>query len=509
MSNLVDHIEESILTRRLFRRGQSILVAVSGGLDSMVLLYSLHQLAAKQNWRLVVAHFNHQLRGRSSDADETLVRQTATTLKLPIVVERAHVKQFAAQRGLSVEMAARRLRHEFFARTTRTLNSQLSTLNSPFVVALAHHADDQVELFFLRLLRGTGGEGLAGMKWVTGLSILNSQRSTKLRLVRPLLDLDKAALAGFARQQGIKFREDASNRSVEFLRNRIRHELIPLLRKHYQPALDRTTLRLMEIVGQEAAFVTQTASAWLNSHLPTHSPANLRSSKVGKWESGKVAKTLSLTLNSHLSSLNFLDLPVAVQRRVVQLQLLELGVAGDFDLVEELRGATDRVITVTPQLSLYRDSSGRIHTTRPETNPFESAQTTLEFTGKKGRTVFDCVKIQWQIEPGGLPSFRPSTLNSQPSTFPCEHFDADKVGSPIVLRHWQPGDRFQPIGMSSRVKLQDLFTNQKIPRSERRGLIVAVSATGELFWVEGMRISELFKLDKRTVRRLKWEWRRR
>ncbi|MDB6023305.1 MAG: tRNA(Ile)-lysidine synthetase, partial [Pedosphaera sp.] len=136
----------SIAERRPFRRGEAILVAVSGGLDSMVLLHLLSHLAKVKEWRLTVAHFNHQLRGRSSDADERLVERTAKKLGLPFVVDRANVRQYAREHKLSLEMAARKLRHGFLARAAAERNIR--------TIALAHHANDQVELFFVRLLRG-------------------------------------------------------------------------------------------------------------------------------------------------------------------------------------------------------------------------------------------------------------------------------------------------------------------------------------------------------------------
>jgi len=225
VNSLLGQVQESIARRRLFRRGQSILVAVSGGADSMALLHVLHGLAARNRWRLTVAHFNHGLRGRSSDADGRLVARTAKKLGLPFVSERADVRQFASAHKLSIEMAARKVRHDFLARAAarRRISS----------VALAHHADDQLELFFLRLLRGSGGEGLAGMKWRNP-----SPSSPKIELIRPLLDQPKSALKSFAAEMKIPFREDATNALLEIQRNRIRHELLPLLREKYQPALD-------------------------------------------------------------------------------------------------------------------------------------------------------------------------------------------------------------------------------------------------------------------------------
>ena len=221
MTDLLQLVEENIQSRKLFKRGQKIMVAVSGGLDSMVLLHVLRKFSARHKWKVTVAHFNHQLRGRASDADEKLVRKTAAAMKLQFMVERADVKQFARESKLSIEMAARKLRHEFFARAAR--KQKIKT------IALAHHADDQVELFFLRLLRGAGGEGLAGMKWQS-----SSPADKKITLVRPLLDLSKEELRRFARENKIQFRDDATNFSSNFLRNRIRHELLPLLREKYQ-----------------------------------------------------------------------------------------------------------------------------------------------------------------------------------------------------------------------------------------------------------------------------------
>ena len=243
---------ENIRARQLFGPGQRILVAVSGGVDSMVLLHVLHELAAGHGWRLTVAHLNHQLRGRSSEADERLVRRTAQKLQLPLVAERAAVRELARSRGLSLEMAARKLRHDFLARTAKRRHIP--------VVALAHHADDQLELFFLRLLRGSGGEGLAGMKWRTP-----SPSDAGIELVRPLLDQPKAVLVEYAADHRIRYREDASNAVLDFQRNRIRHELLPLLRRKYQPALDKTISRVMDIVGAEAEFVGGEAEEWLGA----------------------------------------------------------------------------------------------------------------------------------------------------------------------------------------------------------------------------------------------------
>ncbi|MGD0814499.1 MAG: tRNA lysidine(34) synthetase TilS [Verrucomicrobiota bacterium] len=454
MSDLTGHIETSIRDQRLFRDGQRILAAVSGGVDSMVLLELLHRLSKIHRWKLTVAHFNHQLRGAASDADERLVRKTARKLRLPLVAGRGNVQELARESGVSVEMAARKLRHDFFAATAAKLRIP--------TVALAHHADDQVELFFLRLLRGTGGGGLAGMKWSNP-----SPSAPKIRLARPLLDLPKDALQSFAKVNKLVFSEDASNASIDILRNRVRRELIPLLTRHYQPALTRTVLRLMDVVGADADFVALTAGEWI---------------KGGRTP-------------------DFDHLPVAAQRQIIHLQLRQARLSPDYDLIEHLRLRADQWMAVSADCSVSRDASGMVHRRRQASIPFSSSQRKLSLTGRKGAPVFDGLKVHWEIvdDRGMIAAGKQANV---------EHFDADKVGAPIWLRHWRPGDRFQPIGTASPRKLQDLFTNLKVPPAERRGRVVAATRQGKIFWVEGLRMAEEFKLDKSTTRKLKWSWRR-
>lgn len=515
MSELPSHVEQSIRARGLFVRGQRLLVAVSGGVDSMVLLHVLRELAPRHGWRLMVAHLNHALRGRSSDADERLVRRTAECLKLPIRVERVDVRRFARLHRLSLEMAARKVRHDFLARAAaqREIPS----------IALAHQADDQLELFFLRLFRGSSGDGLAGMKWRNP-----SPSNREIELVRPLLDQPKSSLLKYAAEAGIRFREDASNASRDIQRNRIRHELLPLLRTNYQPALSKIILRMTDILGAEAEFAARAASAWLG-----------RRSR-GK-QAGKRAETeRGLDLPAFpCASHPFEELPVAVQRRVIQLQLLRQGVVADFFLVEELRSAADRPVTIGPLnqaiegrgsfggpgiptenfcaaidswdgpavggkpllLAAIRDRAGLVHLQNPEPEAFRSGSMSLVLEGRAGEAQFAGAVIQWRIgrSPG---SCRRRPRKGQ------ESFDADRIGPSILLRHWQPGDRFQPIGMSQPLKLQDFFTNEKVPPILRRQLIVAANKDGEVFWVEGMRIAERFKLSKATIRRLQWRWER-
>jgi len=454
VSEFLQRVEVEIQNRQLVSRSQKILVAVSGGADSLVLLHVLVSLAEKNRWQISVAHFNHQLRGLASDADERLVKRTAEKLRLKFFNSGADVKRFATRSKISVEMAARKLRHEFLARVAR--EHKIST------IALAHHADDQAELFFLRLLRGAGGEGLAGMKWVS-----RSPVDKKLLLIRPFLGFTKIDLLAYAQAQAVSFREDASNASADFLRNRVRHELLPLLAEKYQPGIYQTVTRLMEIVGTEAEFVSAAAHQWLAKPSPA-----------------------------------FEHLAWAVQRQVVNQQLHAHGVTADFELVEQLRRQMGKFISVGKDLFVacvagklnWRTTAAEIF--NPAALTVSLAKRTVQFGGRKFSWSRELVRSG---QGGGPVKARMSALEL------LESFDADEVGLNIILRHWRSGDRFQPIGMPKAVKLQDLFVNAKIPAARRHELILATTAAGEIFWVEGLRIGEQFKLTRETKAKLEWK----
>jgi tRNA(Ile)-lysidine synthase len=293
------------------------------------------------------------------------------------------------------------------------------------------------------------------------------------------------------------FREDASNRWTEIPRNRLRHGLLPLLRRRYQPALERVILRLMDVLGEESEFLIELAQGWIGHRL------------------GQETKPDSLWNRP------FSELPVALQRRCLQLQLLRWGVAGDFDLVERLRlqpgeptsipgtgktgrkakGARAAKPAAPPPRVVWRDPEGILQFQEPKLALFGQKSVGLTLKVPAGKVRFDGTEIRWRFN-----TVHPRL--PRPRQGAQEWFDANCVGSNICLRHWQPGDRFQPIGLGKSVKLQDFFTNEKIPRRQRHELIVATTGEGEIFWVEGLRISERFKLTPQTNRCLQLRWKR-
>jgi tRNA(Ile)-lysidine synthase len=326
-----------------------------------------------------------------------------------------------------------------------------------------------VEQFFLRLLRGAGGAGLAGMALMGP-----SPADTRLTLVRPLLGVTKSDLVAHALAAGIIWREDASNRSGDHLRNRLRNELLPLLRNKYQPALDATVLRAMEMVGAEAKFVETVARQWCQSR---------RTRPVGRKSGAGEA---------------FTALPLAVQRKVIQRDLIRNGLEPDFDLVESLRTREAVWVSVGASLAVCREATGELRLRRSNPLQFKRTRLAVKLVQPKGAVSFDGRNFQWRI--GSAQPFD----RRAPRPALTERFDADKVGGQIILRHWRAGDRFQPIGMSVPVKLQDLFVNTKVPASLRRRLVLATTKTGVIFWVETLRIAGPFKITPQTRRQLTW-----
>lgn len=443
---------EQLVREGLFKAGDRLVLAVSGGLDSMVLLHLLKAAVPSQSWKLHVAHFNHCLRGPESDADARFVRQTAEELGLPYHEEAAPVESLKGP-GESLEMAARRLRHAFLARTA-------VSVGAPKVV-LAHHLDDQVELFYLRLLRGAGSEGLGGMR-----SKAPSPACSEITLLRPLLEIPRATLLASATKRGLDYREDASNRSLKPRRNQLRHELLPLLRDRFQPALTEVTGRMMQLLRDEAAVVEHLAAVWLSGAADP-----------------------------------FPALLPGLQRQILRLQLRRLGVDAPFDRVEELRLNPEHQVNLDRHRRGWRDANGRVHLEEAVPSPQfsqEILRIDLEAHGNEAR--FSGRGFQWKFDDSPAPA--PSMARSGNG----EEFDASKVGTRICLRHWRPGDRYQPIGMSAPLRLQDWFTNRKVARADRHQRVVATAQNEQIFWVEGERIDERFKLDNETTRRLKWNW---
>ena len=252
MSRFPETIRSTVEKRALFPRGGKIILAVSGGADSMAMLHALAGIA-DPGYKLRVAHVHHGLRGRAADADANLVKKTAKQLGVPFHLCRANVKAVAKRKQISTEMAAREVRHEFFHKLAKKYHA---------TVATAHTRDDQAETVLLRLIRGSGTDGLGGIEYKTKIR--------GLKIIRPMLDVSHADAMEFLRERKLKWREDASNADDAMKRNRVRHELIPLLETRFNPRIREILARTASVLRADSGCLAAIAEAELATRLESN-----------------------------------------------------------------------------------------------------------------------------------------------------------------------------------------------------------------------------------------------
>jgi tRNA(Ile)-lysidine synthase len=441
----------------LFAAGDRVLVAVSGGPDSVALLHLLVRLAPELRLDLGLAHFDHGLRGEDSRADADFVADLARRLGLPCHQGRGQVRDAARRDKVSLQMAARKLRSQFLQDTRRG--------HGYTRLALGHTADDQVELFWLRLLRGAGLEGLKGM-WP----------ATPEGLVRPLLAVGKAVLLAWLDQEALPYRLDASNQSRAYLRNRVRLDLLPHLTRSYNPRLAQTIWRTQGLLQEDERFLARdTAAAW-----------------------DRVARRL--TDDCFALDLNrFFHLPPALQRRVLRLGVARLGA-----------NLTLTALQVAALMALAgSERSGGLISLGEKGDNVQVARAgavlhimkALPDPPREATLLPDCpaevespAGWRWQIS-------RRAHCSGDPWPPPeVAWLNPARVSLPLTARFWRAGDRFWPLGAPGPKKLQDFLVDAKIPRWVRPH-IPLVAAAGEIVWVAGLRVADPAKLlpDKGEV----------
>ncbi len=477
---LPSKIKTALLSHNLCRTGAHILAAVSGGADSIAMLHLLHALAPELRLRLTVAHLHHGLRGAEADADAAFVSTAAQRLGYPCVSARADIRRQAQRRRVSLEMAGRTARYDFLAKTARRLHCD--------AVATAHTADDHVETMLLKLARGAGPQGLCG------ISRLAEHRGVSI--IRPLRDTWRRELLAYLRRRGLNWREDASNADQAFLRNRVRHAVLPMLARQLNPRLRQALWRTGAIMEQENDWLNELVRPiYSQCHIPGCPPL----------------------LNCELLQ----AYPLAARRRALRLWLAEAGLppeALNFEAVHRLEtllapGRSGRGIhlpggyavrreyallrinqpAVTRQAAARR--TGRVTTGSPSRpakadSGFEVALKIPGQTASSDRT--------WQIVCTLEP--KPAALAGAPdyALLSAAHWRRRR----ITARNWRPGDRMQPFGMRGTRKIQDIFSDLKVPASRRRQLPL-LECGGEIIWVPGYRIASDWAVrpsDRRVLR---------
>jgi tRNA(Ile)-lysidine synthase len=440
----------------MIESGETALVGVSGGADSLALLYALHALQDELKCRLHVAHLDHGLRPDSAD-DAKFVAAHAERLRAPISVERVDVSRLMRREKLSVEAAARRARYHFYASEAERIGATK--------IALGHHRGDQAETVLMNLLRGAGAAGLKGMRPV---------RDGKF--IRPLLDFSRREIELFVSQLGLTPREDATNRRLDYLRNRIRHELIPHLESAYNPKLQDALSRAAELLCAESDFLDGLAVEALSAcRLVSDAPDT-------------VVLDCNRLQRRHL----------ALRRRVLRLVITELlGDAREVDF-HHIESALRLMAGDAPNAALYlpdgwtiRRAYDRIYFQRA-TDAHIEFEYEIEAPGRVSLPALNAELVAW-INSERLTQFPDGKFEAV--------FDLDEIQFPLIVRNRRDGDRFQPFGMQGRKRVKDLLIDAKAPLPERERTPLLVSER-EIIWVIGRRTSERCKVSPETRRYL-------
>lgn len=443
----------ALLRHGMVRAGETVLVAVSGGVDSVVLLDCLHRLAGPLGFRLHVAHLDHGLRGGAGAADATFVREAAEALGLPATVRHLPPGALAA-RGRSLQEAARAARYVFLAEAAEGAGATR--------IAVAHTADDVAETVLMNLLRGSGPAGLRGIPPIRDR-----------RVIRPLLTVRREQVEAYARARRLRFSPDPSNADPRFLRNRIRQRLLPFLEQEFNPRVVECVARAAALLEEDHAYL-QGEAAGVPGGIPLEAaplralPAPvrrrvlLRALRAGLPPGSRVRLGHVLAAEALLEpggERGAVRLPGALEARIQGGRLM-IGPPG--------HGRGD-----SPPLPVSLPLAGEARW-----GPFR-ATATLGGEAAEGPT---------EGAGGGRACFRVT-------------LDADRLQPPLTLRSWQPGDAYRPTGAPGRRKLQDLFTDAKVPR-DRRGSVPVLADAAGILWVAGFRPDARAAATAATARRL-------
>src|ERR1041385_144442 len=445
--------KEFIHKFRLVEREESIIVAVSGGLDSIVLLDAFEEIKKEIKLHIAVAHFNHELREKDSDEDEAFVRAAAKERGLECYVEHANTASVAESKKLSIQETARDLRYTFLNKLRSSLGYQK--------IATVHHADDNAETVLFNIFRGAGVHGLSGIPAFR----------KDISLIRPFLFATREQIEEYAKTKSLLYREDSTNIKNEYTRNFLRNSVIPLIHENINPNLTATLRRTAELFEQLEQYLKDEAMKVLLEVIIRRS-----------------SKEIVLDMNKfHMQ-------PVFLQEHLL------LHIAKDFTKVEIdftsvktmlkiSHAETGTSCSISKDTVFYRNRDHLIFKHVPNTNPF-----------------------LYRITPNKMFEFESFQFNSAPvvkaslSDDPCvEYVDAASLGKELILRSWNEGDWFVPLGMNEKKKLSDFFIDQKIPLFEKQ-IIPILMSDGDIVWVCGKRLDDRYKITPKTTSILKLEY---
>jgi tRNA(Ile)-lysidine synthetase, N-terminal domain/tRNA(Ile)-lysidine synthetase, C-terminal domain len=523
--NLESRVADFIRQHNLISPGDKVVVGVSGGADSVCLFHLLARWQRELDIKLHVAHLNHQLRGAESEADAEYVADLADSLAIPITIDKRDVAGYRAERNCSIEEAARELRYSFFTRVAGDVGANK--------VAIGHTRDDQVETILMHILRGTGTFGLRGLEPCLPMAYGEGETALpaptvpsralphlslraqcgNLLVIRPLLEITREETLSYCQEHQLEPRVDSSNFSLSFLRNRLRLQLLPLLRE-YNQNIDQALLRLAEIAKDDSSFIEQQAfELW---------------DEVAKQEGDAV----------RLDRKKVATLPIALQRQLLRLAAAKiLGNTKDIEAnhIEAVRNLLSKTVgkrvSLPHSLACWREYDGIVIATEakqfyvpqeimggvnedyPLIVPQPQGRVSLNVPGETVLSgwrvianISPVIAVSHSLEPKLQVKRRGSKGKAkQHGDRLIAEFDLHKAGTKLFVRQRQPGDRFQPLGMNTPKKLQDFIVDAKIPLSWR-DCIPIICSPEQIIWVAGWRIDDRVKVREATREILRLEF---
>ncbi len=462
MAPIEQRVSTYIQQNGLIKQGQKILVAVSGGPDSVCLLHLLFNLQKELQISLHIAHLDHALRGAEAEADALYVAGLARKLGIPASIEKRDVKAFRKVHRLSLEEAAREVRYAFLAELAEEVGAEC--------VATGHTLNDQAETILLHIIRGSGTRGLRGLQPAQTLQFLNQ----KLTVIRPLLEICREDTVSYCKQHRLSPRTDSTNQSTGFLRNRVRLELLPLL-KDYNSGIIDSLLRISRIASDDLAFLeSESEIAW---------------QRIVHLQNGTFI----------FEKKNFMSLAPALQR-----QLLRRAVEGLLGTLKDIE--TRHIEEILNSLAKPPGRSFNL----PEGLDFtiEYDRFLLGFPaaklspfptliGKPGLSIPGVTHLSgWRIETAVKSLDRVPSIASNQDPFTA-YLDWDKTGKEIGVRSLCRGDRFQPLGMDQEKKVALFMLDARIPRLWRRNIPIFYTPR-QILWISGYRLDDRVKITPQT-----------
>jgi tRNA(Ile)-lysidine synthase len=456
---MLQQARKTISRFKMIEPEDRVLVAVSGGVDSMVLLDILLRAGGQWGIELFVAHLNHGLRGEEADGDAAFVKEAAEKLGLPFYLRKEDGDKLRSQKGLSLEEAARRARYRFLF--------EVKEITRASRIALGHHSDDNVETILMRLLRGCGPDGLAGIPPVGCGGV-----------IRPMIDCSRAQIETYAGERDIKWRQDASNLQLDFTRNLIRHEILPYLMDRVNPRLPEAISRMGRLMRLNNDFVAQTVKERIG--------ATPRRDDVG----------YSIAVDE------LLNLPEYLQYLTVRHMLLGVrgGASGYIHTQAVLLLAREKKgnarLNLPGGVTVFREY-GRLTATSSEREPGEGFEAELSVPGALELKAGGRLVSSWEES---LPQTEPLAGRGN-----CVFLEGSRIVLPLKVRYFRPADRFFPLGAPGGKKLKDFFIDQKVPPSRRRVTPLVISGE-DIIWVAGIRPSDKYRVREGVKKILRLEW---